>query len=64
MPIRTHKNKKYSKELKIKAVQAYLNGEGSLREICKKYGIKDNKSLRSWILWYNGHIQSKKFVML
>ncbi len=27
MPRRTHKNKKYSKELRIKAVQTYLNSE-------------------------------------
>ena len=58
MPRKTHK--KYSVEVKLQAVQAYLNGEGSLREICKKYGIKDNKSLRSWILWYNGHREFKE----
>ena len=27
------KNKKYSKELKLEAVQAYLRGEGSLRQV-------------------------------
>ena len=33
------KKRRYSKELKLSAVQAYLNGEGSHAAICKKYGI-------------------------
>ena len=49
------KNKKYSKELKIQAVQDYLSGKGSMRKICKKYGILDDHTLRDWIKWYNGH---------
>lgn len=36
---KSHKNKKYTEELKKKAVQAYLKEEGSQREICKKFGI-------------------------
>ena len=50
---RRQKNKKYSAELKLKAVQDYLKGGGSLRDICHKYNIQDEKSLREWILWYN-----------
>ena len=46
------KLKKYSAELKLKAVQEYLNGEGSLWDICHKYKIKNEKSLREWIIWY------------
>jgi transposase-like protein len=60
MPRRSHKNKKYSAELKIKAVQSYLNGEGGLRTVCKKYGILNEKQLRCWILWYNGHREIKE----
>ena len=60
MPRRTHKKKRYSRELKIQAVQSYQNGEGSLRAVCKKYGIKDNKTLREWIMWYNGHKEFKE----
>ena len=52
------KNKKYSKELKLEAVQANLRGEGSLRQVCRQYGIRDKKQLRNWIWWYKGH---KKF---
>ncbi len=49
------KQKKYSAELKTKAVQDYLNGKGSLWSICHKYEIVNEKSLREWIMWYNGH---------
>lgn len=55
MQRRSHKNKKYSKELKTLAVQDYLAGTGSQREICKKYGILRHSQLQQWILWYNGH---------
>ena len=54
------RNKKYSVELKLQAVQDYLNGGGSLREICKKYEIKDKRQLRNWIMWYNGHKEFKE----
>ena len=60
MPRKTHKNKKYSAELKIQAVQSYQAGEGSLREICRKYGISDKHVLRDWIKWYNGHRKIKE----
>ncbi len=54
------KNKKYSIELKIIAVRSYLKGEGSLREICRKYEISDKHILQNWILWYNGHREIKE----
>ena len=54
------KNKKYSKELKIEAVKSYLAGEGSQREICKKFGILQHKQLQDWISWYNGHREFKE----
>ena len=41
MPRRSHKNKNYSAELKLEAVQDYLKGGGSLRDICYKYNIKE-----------------------
>ena len=47
------RNKKYSAELKLQAVQDYLNGGGSQREICKKYGISAKRTLEVWIMWYN-----------
>lgn len=37
------------------AVLDYLNGQGSLREICRMHKISDTKTLRQWIMKYNGH---------
>lgn len=54
------KNRKYTAETKMQAVEAYKRGEGSLWNICHKYGIKDEKSLREWIMWYNGHKEFRK----
>ena len=51
----SRERKKYSSELKRQAVQDYLEGKGSLRQLCKQYGISDKKSLRHWISCYNGH---------
>ena len=33
----------------------YLNGGGSLRDICRKYKISDVHILRNWIKVYNAH---------
>ena len=60
MPRDSHKNKKYSAELKQQAVQSYLNGEGGLWTVCRKYGILNEKQLRNWIMWYNGHREMKE----
>ncbi len=47
------KNKSYSKALKISAVNDYLNGAGSLDDICLKYGIRSHTQLLKWIQVYN-----------
>ena len=60
MSRKSHKNKKYSKELRITAVEAYQRGEGSQKEICKKYGIIHTRQLYDWIMWYNGHKEMKR----
>ncbi|MBQ4572592.1 MAG: transposase [Clostridia bacterium] len=52
--------KKYSKELKIQAVNDYLSGKGSQIEICKKYKIRGRNQLRAWIKWYNGQKEFKE----
>ena len=46
--------KRYSKALKLQAVQDYLSGKYSLRECCRKHGISDTKVLRQWINRYTG----------
>ncbi len=52
-------NKKYSKELKLQAVEDYLAGLGSQIDICKKYGIRSKGKLQRWIKQYNGHEELK-----
>lgn len=51
--------KNYSKELKLQAVQDYLDGQGSLNDICKKYGIRAISKLGKWIKQYNSHEELK-----
>ena len=48
-------NVQYSIETKHSAVTEYLSGVGSLREICKKYKIRNTRQLRDWIKVYNAH---------
>ena len=52
-------NKHYSKAEKEQAVAAYLAGEGSHMDICKKYKIHSTTQLRRWIKKYNGHEELK-----
>lgn len=52
-------NKRYSKEFKEIAVKAYLSGQGSYYEICKKYQIKSATQLMNWIKKYNSHEELK-----
>ena len=47
--------KKYSKETRLAAAEDYLSGGGSMREICKKYGISSLGYFSKVLLWYNGH---------
>ena len=48
-------NKCYKSELKALAVGEYLQGEGSLQQICKRYAIRSRETLRRWIKAYNRH---------
>ncbi len=47
------KNRYYSKEVKLAAVNAYLNGEGSGKEIARRFGLRSESELREWIKVYN-----------
>lgn len=49
----TGKNNVYSNELRLKAVISYLNGEGSLREVAARYGLRSKVQLQVWIKMYN-----------
>ena len=46
-------NRSYSVKLKRMAVEEYLEGGISLRQICKKYKIRNKTQLRDWIKRYN-----------
>ena len=47
--------KTYTAEMKVAAVEEYLQGEGSIQTICRKYGIRDTHTFRNWIKVYNAH---------
>ena len=53
----SHRNRSYSAEQKQEAVEEYLNGKGSLRDICIKYNISSTKRLRDWIKQYNSNMK-------
>lgn len=48
-------NKYYPSWLKLQAVKDYLDGIGTLSQICSKYKISTHSLLRGWIKRYNGH---------
>lgn len=49
----TGKKRYYSPEFKMRAVLAYLSGEGSLREISARFKLRSNRQLEEWIMLYN-----------
>ena len=55
MPRKRQKNKRYSAELKIAVVEAYLSGKGSMAELAKEYGLSDKSRVRDWLKSYNDH---------
>ena len=59
MPRRSHKNKRYSKEIKERAVQDYLSGGGSYETLKTKYELSSSTQLKNWVKWYNGHKELK-----
>ena len=55
-------NESYTKEFKKKVVEAYLAGEGSLRDIAVKYNIPSDSTVRAWVKLYKGHIELKDYI--
>ena len=53
------KNRSYSKKLKLEAVNAYLNGEGTKTEIARCFGLRTETQLQKWIEMYNTHGEIK-----
>ena len=60
MKRRSHKNNKYSKEMKLQAVKDYMNGEGSYETLKEKYKLRSSTQLKNWVMWYNGHKEFKE----
>jgi len=54
-------NASYSKEFKESAIHDYLNGEGSYRDICKKYRIPAMTTLANWVKKYNEDDKPKDY---
>lgn len=55
------KNRTYSKEFKIKCVEAVMNGEGSVDDIIARYGISSRSVLRQWIKVYNANRELRDY---
>lgn len=60
LEIRT-RNRSYSAELKLRAVQDYLSGQYSQYEIIDKYKIASRTQLKRWLDKYNGHSSFKSY---
>lgn len=55
------RNKAYSKELKEKAINDYLSGKGSYKDIIRKYEISSDSILVGWVSKYNGYEKLKDY---
>ena len=54
-------NKRYSKEFKIKCVEAVLSGESSVDDLVVKYDISSRRVLQCWITKYNANKELKDY---
>lgn len=54
-------NERHTAEKKKQAVEEYLQGQGSLREISRKYHISGNDTLRRWIKVYNSNRELRDY---
>jgi len=54
-------NSHYTGELKRDAVEEYLRGKGSLREISRKYKIPNSGTLLNWIRVYNSNRELRDY---
>lgn len=59
--ISSSRNKSYTKEFKMQAVEEYLSGMSSVREIVAKYNISSKSLLERWILLYNANRELKDY---
>ena len=54
-------NNSYTAEEKQQAVEEYLEGKGSLNEICRKHQIPSAHTLRQWIRVYNSNRELRDY---
>ena len=59
--IKTKGNRSYHHEEKVRIVEEYLAGKGSLQLIAAKYGIPSKETIRRWILKYNANRELKDY---
>ena len=52
-------NKHYSQEVKLAAVNDYLEGKGSLQTVAARYGLRSKHPLQNWLKVYNTHGEIK-----
>ena len=55
-------NHSYSSEFKIEMVRKYINGEGSVTDLCARYGIPAHATLQKWISLYNANRELKDYI--
>lgn len=55
------RNRAYTKEKKLLAINDYLDGQGSLFDIAAKHGISTGVILRKWVIKYNDHEDVKDY---
>lgn len=54
-------NTNYSSDFKIKCIEEYLLGKGSINDIISKYNISSSSVLRRWIKSYNANRELKDY---
>lgn len=59
--IKVEGNSKYTKEFKVKCVEEYLSGKGSIRDICAKFNISSASVLEKWIKCYNANRELRDY---
>lgn len=55
------KNASYSRTFKIRVVEEYVSGKGSLNDLIAKFKIPSTRTLRDWIKLYNSHKELKDY---
>lgn len=59
--IHRSQNNSYSVDFKIEVIKAYINGEGSYRDLSKKYQISSDSLIVNWVSKYNRDIEIKDY---